>query len=96
MNNESVFFKELDIKLSSSQRVLEELLEQLGLSQESLEEEVHRYQETDPLVWEELQKEETLAKEKLEMTLAQLPEPKTTLAKRRTFRGVQPHWVFVK
>lgn len=96
MNNECLFCKELDIKLTSSERALEEVLEHLGLSQESLKEEIYRYQEADPLAWEELQKEETLAKEKLEMSLAQLPDPKAALAKRRTLRCVQPHWMFVK
>ncbi len=96
MQNESLFLKELEIKISSNKRAFFDVLEHLNLAQEDLEEELRQLEETDPQVWEELQKEETLAKEKLQMALAQLSDSRSTAAKRRILRGVQPHWMFVR
>lgn len=96
MQKEMFFLKELDIKLSSNQRAFTDLLGECAFSPEDWEEELRQLQQMDPLAWEELQKEEIEAQEKLQRALAQVTDPQQTAAKRRVWREVQPHWVFVK
>lgn len=96
MQKDNLFLKELDIKLSSNKRAFTDLLGKFEFSQEDLEEELRQLEQIDPQAWEELQKEEALDQERLQMALAQVSDPKQVAAKRRVWREVQPHWMFVK
>ncbi len=88
--------RECSLSLERLNQEYQQLLNDLGLTQEQLKARVENRDHYTPQEWEEMQQEQKRLDEKLNLELAHLTDPLKTKEAFSSVKTIQQHWLFVR
>jgi len=91
-----IHMHELAIQMERMEKEYQELLQELGLTQEQLKKDIENPDNYSVPIWKILQEEKIRLNEKFSMELSNLPNPFKTLQRLAEQKEIKRHWIFVR